>query len=265
MRYAWTMRPPLAALVVPLVLALGTAPACTVRDRPPPGPGGGGTGPNGSGGDGDPDASPPDGQPVLLTGQACRIIDLRDPLGCVQFADMSGITVTIQGRAVSVDTDVDGLFSIELASSAGVVLDVRGPGFEPTVLPLRPQDGFDGVVVPVVDSTAWLDLLTALDVLIPQGTGSLAIYLYQDGFPVVGGEVVDISDSFGVFYEAGNSPLSWITASLTGASGAALAFGVNVPVTDFTAIDGVGAVTAVVDNVPVASDAITFVTVDLTP
>lgn len=254
-----------------LILALAFCAACeSIEHLPPRGPGGNlppvGTNPGDAGpGDAYPGG---DGAPLLVAGRLCHIEDLRYPLVCSAYADMSGITVSVQGYGQTIASS-NGSFVLDLSALAGQQSVVLEAGFYdsahvPSVVELDLSTGTSlSVNVPIMDATAWNDLLGVLDVQMLAGTGTIAVYLREYGQSLIGGQVLSTSSAYGVFYDSGGAQ-TWTQGGATGSAGAALLVSVSeLDGGDLTAVNSTGSVLRSAYGVPVKQDALTFVTMDL--
>jgi hypothetical protein len=208
------------------------------------------------------------GDPLLVVGRVCRIVDLRYPTYCQQYPDMSGIRVAEPSTGAYTMTTTSGDFTLdltELAGTSSVAVEV-GYGdidFISSVIWLDLSSGGSvSAQVPIVDAQAWNDLLTALAVVVPAGTGTIAVYLRRNNMPVIGGQVVSPSPVYGIYTDNGGV-YDWLPDGYTGGAGTALLFGVRPPSGDFAAIDESAIVTREIVGAPVREDAITFLSVDL--
>ncbi len=250
-----------------LYLGLLFAPACTAEHNPSlPGDGDGDT--TGDG-DGDGDGGTLDASAELrITGTLCLVTDLRSPEACPS-SDMSGALVTEQGTSNQTTASADGSFTLILDTTTAdrAVLEVSGSGLHPSLFPVSlDAGGASGVIVPAVDATTWSSLVSALIGTEPDQSGSVALYLTENGEPAVGATVYQPdTTTYAPFYENGGS-YSWIQYTTTGASGAALLFGV-ITADSTISIDvdnSAGTAYQTVGNIPIATDTTTFVTVDVT-
>jgi hypothetical protein len=238
------------------VLVLVLLAACAADDHNPSGGGGGGG--SGSGGSGDGDGGVGDGGGAA-GGRLCAAIDLRDPLDCPA-VDLGGIDVTAQGDTAT--TDDDGAFDLDLAGGALLVVGAATADVRDSLAFVDSWRGDDGVRVPTVTQDDWNQLVLDLDVVEPDGSATILLYISDDGDPVSGAEVLTPDgSSVAPFYDDG--PGAWTQAGLTGSFGAALLF--DVP-TASAVVD----LTVVVDgqlyagSAPVEDGRLTFARANLT-
>jgi hypothetical protein len=234
------------------VLAFG----CEADDRGPGSPGGGG---NGGGGDGDRDAGGDGVKETPITGSVCQIVDFRAPDNCAN-VNLSGVEIAARDGGTAT-ASADGTFSLARPSASTAILEITGAAHRRSIVEIPLPDGGAGdVALPLVSTATMDELLAALEVIEPDGTGTLAIYVREDGDPQRGAEIIPPEGAFAPFYDAGG-PLDWDQLGATGAAGAALVFGTTAPGdATFTVITG----SEIVDlTAPVLEAAVTFVVVDL--
>lgn len=248
-----------ALLVVLTALALG---GCAEEDygpyRPPGGGGGGGSS---TGGDARQTDAPGGDGGGNLTGQVCVVTDLRVPEACPTTATQVGVPVAVRGTAAATTSDGDGRFALAVTDEA-VELDLAEPSttLVRAIVPVAVTGAL--VRAPVITRAAWTQVEDALGVAIPDGGGAIALYV-QDG-DVAAADVAFAAvagSSLPPFYDDGGA-LAWRTAGGTGVAGVALF--VDVPAGTVT-LDGVAPDQRVarLADVPVVSDAVTFVRVRL--
>ena len=238
--------------------------ACVDAEQLPTGPGGG-LPPGGSSGMTDAGANGGDNNTGLITGRVCRIVNLHTPTACAQNPDMSKIAVTTQGGTAQTVTALNGSFVLDVgpvAPTTRVVVQAGAQGFQTTLLPLRAEDSFTNILVPIVDAQAWTDLLAGIGVIVAQETGSLAVYFSLNSVPLDGVLVNNVVARSGIFYDNGNGPLDWTITDPTGLGGTVLVFGVDRPAVSFTARDRDKGDVRDVANAPVGSDTVTFLTIE---
>jgi hypothetical protein len=250
------MRLALSALVV-------LSGACVAEEDHGPvrNPGGGGGG-GGSGQGGDArmvDAGGSDGGDGAINGLVCVVSDLRSPDACPAVAARIGVSVKA-GAATAVSGD-DGRFTIA-ASGAVAVLDLADGSatLERSVVPVAVGPSL--VHTPVILEADFADVLTSLDQAVPDGGGTVVVYV-QDGTGPAAGVAFDAAtgSSIAPYYDDG-AALQWRQGGGTGLAGVALF--VDVPAGSAT-LTGTAPDQRVarVSSVPVIAGAITFVRVGL--
>lgn len=214
------------------------------------------------------DLDAPDGA-IFVSGQVCLVTDMRFPSVCPD-VDMGGLTIKHQASSATTTTAADGTFSLPIdTTSTRVVLEVAfgATGVEPALLPVPiTSEGASNVLVPVVDSESFADLLTALAVTEPANTANIAMYLFEDGDIAVGAELTLFpgGTQYPPFYDNG-AQLNWQSGGLTGTAGAVLLFGVptDIPFVEVTATNNSGSLLTTFTGIPVATGVTTFVAAEL--
>jgi hypothetical protein len=237
-----------------LTVSLAWATGCArdldrARDR------GGGTGGGGNQPGNGRDAGDDGASGSAISGTLCRLTDLRFFEVCAR-TDLSGIDVGIRGSAATALTDSDGAFSIDAPASGPIVLEVgfATPDIKNVVYEVAA--GSLVATVPVVLQADYAELLDALLVFEPDGTGSMAVYARDGASAVTDVEVIGPPGSQAPFYDAG-SALEWSQLGLTGVGGAALIFAVGDE--DRAALSMIDSENASVDlDPPIEDGALTF-------
>ncbi len=223
---------------------------CDERNPPVPGgmlPPGGGTGadarPNTDAASGDASTSE-----VTISGRLCIVLDPQDPLVCPTEdatgapLDLSGITITEVGGGTTT-TMADGTFSIMATSIDAPVLVATSPALRPTAVRVQISGPFNNILFPAFDAATWISLTNNLGVIEAPNQGAAAVYITQNLTAAVGAEVVQpVGSVYSPFYDRDGGPLDFSVQGLSGDKGAALLFGVPVPVdeTSYTVIGSGG-------------------------
>jgi hypothetical protein len=166
-----------------------------------------------------------------ISGTICQITDLRTPTACA--SEPSGVGVSIDGTAIATTSTAGGAFELPLGDGIGngvvyLAVGAASPTYHPSLVPVVVDgDGASGISLPVVTELIYGQLLTALDVVEPSGTGTIVLYLLDGPTPAQGATVIGPADaSFAPRYDTAN-PQLWVTDLGTGTFGATLLFGVS--------------------------------------
>jgi hypothetical protein len=190
----------------------------------PPGLGGGVRDPGGGGGDDDDDPpvdapeDPGDAMPLMVSGRACQITDLRQPRGGPLGAGCSAteagnITVKLAGNNRSTETTaMDGTFTIGSQLGMSRYVFSRADGIE-TIAPFRG----DGHVSPFMNVADYQTLLTANGLSV--GGGAFVIEIVNAAGQPIAGATASLVGSL-TLYDA-NDPLVWSAGGTTGPQGVA--------------------------------------------
>ena len=195
-----------------------------------------------------------------VTGLICVVTDLRAPDACPTVASQAGVTVSIVDTAATTTSGADGRFTLPV-SAASVVLDA-GAGsatFERSLVPAT----VGGLVIetPVVTQAAYAAVIDSLTTVVPDGNGTVVVYVKDGTSPAPGVAFAMIAGSSVAPYYDDGGATAWTQSGGTGAAGVALL--VDVPAGNVT-LDGVAADSRVAQaSVPVLADAITFVEIAL--
>lgn len=201
------------------------------------------------------DAQVIDAPPLQFDGIICPIADLRDALACPPTPERMGVVVKLAGTLTMATSGQFGRYVLPTESPA-VTLYI-GDGAQN----VEPTDGsftVGGLVnTPVVVSSYWDGLRTALGITPLDTNGTIVVYVTQNGSPLAGVTFDPIGGSFVETFYDGLNPLGWQTTA-TGESGAAILF--DVPPGPHTVSGSTEAGQAIdITGVNVRSAAITIV------
>ncbi len=199
------------------------------------------------------DAAIPDGNDATpgILGRVCLVSDLRDLTSC-SATGAGGLTVTL--GTSSATTLANGSFTIPIPLGSSPRWVVSGGAIVPSQMP------FGAVpTIPAMPAASYQDLLTSNGVLVVAGEGAVVARVVRAGAPLPGAiATATPAPTYAPSYD-GTSATLWDQDAtgahgivwLTGAAAGSLTISITPP-----------AAAPIVTTVPVADQAITFVTVD---
>jgi hypothetical protein len=184
-----------------LLIALGFV-ACATSDDDsyPLLPGGGDTGvPIVSGGAGS-----------VVQGRICMIVDPRFLDACTT-TGAGGLTVSLGGETSAITT-ANGSFALQHSTTtlANLSLTVSGPDITPSLVPATAT-----AVIPVINNELFTQMLTANDVMLATGTGSIIAGITTVGdVPAVGASATSTpTGAFGPFFDGTSATAFTLTGT----------------------------------------------------
>jgi hypothetical protein len=257
-------RPVCLARWLALPAALLTLVACDEPGQYPPGGGGGGGGTTS-----DADAAPADAAPGSgVRGRVCAAPDLLAPDGCGAGTAVAGVSVELIATGDTTTTANDGSFALPVSTAPVAILRaVDGEGFyRSSLVPFATPGGSGSELrLPMLREADYRALQVANGFTESAGVdATLAVYVVDGASAPVSGAIV-VPEVDGVPYYDDGNPVFWRQdQSGTGDAGVALVVGVTASAVGFTGIEVLGASRSVqVAAIPIAPDAITFLTVTL--
>lgn len=153
-----------------------------------------------------------------ITGRACLLVDLRDPVTCA-VTGAGGMVVTL-GSSMAV-TEIDGRFVMPTPPGTNLVWHVSGTDMVPSVMPLGavPQ-------IPVISVAAYQDALDSTGVLLAPGEASVFLHVVHGAANVPNATATATPTPSTIPYYDGATSTTW-NASKTGAAGMVWIAGVD--------------------------------------
>ncbi len=235
------------------MVALVVATGCKADHPGFPIVGGGG----GGGGTGTPPDSyivdAPDGGAGTLSGRVCvasdaRQLDVCDPTGA------GGFTVML-GTATATTAD-NGDFSIDSQAGTDLVWVVTGTNMTTSLMPFGTVN-----LIPMLSTSTFNMVELGSGIEPVPGTGNVIAHTVHGGAPLANVVATDTDENVSPYYDSATSPTIWVQNSATGTGSFGDIFLPTLGVATTTVnLTPMGGSAVAIPNVPVAPDAITFIT-----
>jgi hypothetical protein len=203
-----------------------------------------------------PDAPPMDqslgDSAMMITGRVCLLSDVRQPGAC---AGTGAGNITVQLGTASALTADDGAFSLISPGGANLVWNVSAADLVPSVMPLGASN-----LLYAVPAVLYEDMLTTNSVVVGATEGAIVVFVRDQSGPVQGADVAvtPASATYDPLYDTADA-VTWAPGD-TGPFGASWVPALGQGTATVT-VTPPSAGAQVVNNVPVAGGALTFLTV----
>src|ERR1700690_806018 len=236
-------------VVVAVLLATG----CKV-DHPGFPPIGGGGGGGGGGGEADAYiADAPDGGAGTLNGRVCVASDARQ-LDVCDTTGADGFTVKL-GTAPAT-TAANGDFSIASQLGTDLVWVVTGTNMTTSLMPFGAVNQ-----IPMLSASTFNMVAGGSGVIVVAGTGGVIAHTVHGGAPLADVVATDTDENVGYYYDSATSSTQWVVNNATGTGSYGDVWLPNLGVATTTVnLTPMGGSATAIPNVPVAPDALTFIT-----
>ncbi len=198
-------------------------------------------------------ADAPDGGSGTLSGRVCvasdaRQLDVCDPTGA------AGLTVKL-GTATAT-TAANGGFSIDSQPGTDLVWVVTGTNMETSLMPFGATNQ-----IPMLSTSTFSMVTLGSGIEVVPGTGGVIAHTVHGAAPLANVVATDTDENLAYYYDSATSPTIWVQNGATGTGPFGDVWLPNLGVATTTVnLTPMGGSAVAIPNVPVAPDALTFIT-----